>query len=188
MFHINAENPIIELFLIRNDSHYKFPDIELFKQDPLFSDLPENTRAEISTLNDAINAHKTLNQALLSMPFRPDYNIKVIEILHKRSEKGNLSDFDTFCFLFQCLSWISLDSQNQTVDSLITLIEIFKSTLKGNFFKHSNAIFQELVIIVNSIQKESLFKILIEPIINDIQINTTLEKFFYPTFLDFTHL
>lgn len=185
MFHINAENPIIELFLIRNDSHYKFPDIELFKQDPLFSDLPENTRAEISTLNDAINAHKTLNQALLSMPFRPDYNIKVIEILHKRSEKGNLSDFDTFCFLFQCLSWISLDSQNQTVDSLITLIEIFKSTLKGNFFKHSNAIFQELVIIVNSIQKESLFKILIEPIINDIQINTTLEKFFYPTFLDF---
>lgn len=185
MFHLNSDNPIIELFLIRNDSHYKFPDIELFKQDPLFFDLPDNTRAEISTLNDALNSHKSLNTALLSMPFHPDYNIKVIEILHKRSEQGNLSDFDTFCFLFQCLSWISLDSQNQTVDSLITLIEIFKSTIKGNFRRHSNAIFQELLIIVNLIQKESLFKILIQPIIDHIQTNLTLDKDFYPTFLEF---
>ncbi|OHT09259.1 hypothetical protein TRFO_21910 [Tritrichomonas foetus] len=186
MFFVNTDNPIVELFMIRNDPHYKFPDIEVLRLEQLFSDLPENNRTEISNLSEALNAKKCLHDALVSMPFRTDFSQSIIEILHNRSAKGKLSDLDTIMFLFQCLSWISFESQNQTADSLITLLEIFISIKPNNiFWRQTNSIFDELVQIANSVQKESIFEILIDPIINCIQTNNTLEGSFYPTFIKF---
>lgn len=185
LIHHNANNPIVELFLIRNDQHYKFPDIEFLKQDPLFFDLPENKLSEISTLSDALNSQKSLKEALALMPFKADYNTEIIDILRTRSRKGTLSNNDTFFFLYECLSWISMDSQNQTADSLVALFDIFKSTVLTIFNNHANVIFQILVGISNQIQKESVFQILVDPILADIQINFSLDGRFYSTFIDF---
>lgn len=125
------EHPFVKIIRIRSDPSSSLPpELNEIKNNTIYLSLPTYNHKQITRFNELLTEGKSLMESLRQMPFTMKFEYEIIKSYQLNSLTSPIfSTQDLLMILYQCMAWITQESEKREQNELLTLIAFLNSNI-----------------------------------------------------------